>query len=244
MSVVPIVAGERSERKPFGSRAVAGGQHRPLPERAVRNLPRVAAETRRVRRRRRPEEARAEILASAGRLLRERPLHALTVEEIMKGTTLSRKSFYVYFSDRYELLEQLFGDVRRRLDAANRLFLAGGDLLADGRAAMIAVAEVAREAGAPMRALFEASAHDERAERLWRQFNEPAVAAFAMKLAQEVEAGRIAPLRDVRGVARALVGMDLFILFDQVIGNESADIAALVDNLTEVWAGVLRPPEP
>jgi AcrR family transcriptional regulator len=194
------------------------------------------------RRRRRPEEARAEILASARRLLRERPLHELTVEEIMSGTTLSRKSFYVYFSDRYELLQELFGDLRQRLDAANRLFFAGGDLLGDGRAAMLAVADVAKDHGAPMRALFEASAHDPRADRLWRQFNEPVVAGFAAKLAQEIEAGRIAPLGDVRGVARALVGMDLFILFDQIIGNESADIPVLVDSILEVWAGVLRPP--
>jgi AcrR family transcriptional regulator len=160
----------------------------------------------------------------------------------MRGTTLSRKSFYVYFSDRYELLQELFGDLRQRLDAGNRLFLAGGDLLDDGRAALLAVADVAKERGAPMRALFEASAHDPRANLLWRQFNEPVVAGFAAKLAQEVEAGRIAPLRDVHAVARALVGMNLFILFDQIIGNESADVPALVDSLVDVWASVLRPP--
>src|SRR4051794_18967967 len=149
----------------------------------------------------------------------------------MAGTTLSRKSFYVYFGDRHELLEELFGDLRQRLDAGNRLFLAGGDLVADGRAALLAVADVAREHGAPMRALFEASAHDRRAMELWRQFNEPVVEGFAAKLRQEIEAGRIAPLADVRGVARALVGMNLFTLFDQIIGNESADVPALVDSL-------------
>jgi AcrR family transcriptional regulator len=202
----------------------------------------VAAKAQSPRRRRRPEEARGEILASARRLLRERPLHELTVEEIMRGTTLSRKSFYVHFGDRHELLQELFGDLRQRLDAGNRLFLAGGDLLADGRAALLAVAEVAKEHGAPMRALFEASAHDPRAKQLWRQFNEPVVEGFAAKLGQEIEAGRIAPLGDVRGVARALVGMDLFILFDQIIGNESADVAALVDSIVEVWASVLRLP--
>jgi TetR/AcrR family transcriptional regulator, ethionamide resistance regulator len=208
----------------------------------TRTLPRVAAKPQSVRRRRRPEEARGEILAAAARLLRERSLHELTVDEIMRGTTLSRKSFYVYFGDRYELLEELFADVRQRLDAANRLFFAGGDVLADSRAAMLAVADVARDHGAPIRALFEASAHDPRAERLWRQFNEPVVTGFAAKLSEEIEAGRVAPLRDVRGVARALVGMDLFVLFDQIIGNESADVPALVDSVLEVWASVLRAP--
>ena len=120
------------------------------------------------RRRRRPEEAEAEILDSAERLLRKRALYDLTIDEIMGGTTLSRKSFYVYFSDRYELLERLFGRVRKQRDRGNRLFLEGEDLLDAGRAALTAVAQVTRESGAPMRALFEASTHDDRASRLWR----------------------------------------------------------------------------
>jgi AcrR family transcriptional regulator len=52
------------------------------------------------RRRRAPEDARQEILGAARRLIAERPLHEVTVLAIMARTTLSRKSFYVYFRDK------------------------------------------------------------------------------------------------------------------------------------------------
>jgi TetR/AcrR family transcriptional regulator, ethionamide resistance regulator len=73
----------------------------------------VGAE-RKPRRRRRPEDAEREILEAAARLFRERPLHAVTVDDIMRRTTLSRKSFYVYFRDRYELVPAARGAAARR----------------------------------------------------------------------------------------------------------------------------------
>jgi AcrR family transcriptional regulator len=191
------------------------------------------------RKRRRPEEAEAEILRSAERLLRKRALHELTVEEIMRGTTLSRKSFYVYFRDRHALLERLFGELRKKLDAGNRVYLDEDEVLPAGHAALTAVAEIARETGGSMRALFEASTHDARATRLWRQFNEPVVAAFTAKIEKEVKAGRVPPVRNAEGMARLLVGMNLFALFDQVMGNPKADVAAIVDSLHEVWTRAL-----
>ncbi len=191
------------------------------------------------RRRRRPEEAEAEILASAERLLRTRALHELTVEEIMRGTTLSRKSFYVYFPDRYQLLERLFEGVRKRLDEVNRQVLDGADFLVASRAALMAVAEVARDAGRPMRALFEASAHDPRAGRLWRRFTDPVARGLATKIRQGTDAGVISGVRDPDAVARALVGMDHFALFDRIIGHPRADVEAIVDGVHEVWVRTL-----
>ena len=157
----------------------------------------------------------------------------------MRGTSLSRKSFYVYFPDRYALLERLFGEVRKKLDEGNRLYLEDDEVLPAGYAALMAVAEIASNAGAPMRALFEASTHDPRAARLWRQFNEPVVVAFTAKIEQEVKAGRVAPVRNAEGMARVLVGMNLFALFDQIMGNPKADLHAIVDSLLEVWTRAL-----
>ena len=56
------------------------------------------------RRRRSPQDARQEILDAARQLIAERPVHEVTVLAIMERTTLSRKSFYVYFRDRSELI--------------------------------------------------------------------------------------------------------------------------------------------
>src|SRR5215208_3350882 len=114
------------------------------------------------RRRRSREEAEGEILEAAAELLRERPLHAVNVSAIMERTTLSRKSFYVYFRDRYELLTRLFTPLRRRLDEANAIFLTRptGDLVADTRASLEAIVRFFAGDGGPLvRALHEASAY-------------------------------------------------------------------------------------
>src|SRR5688500_3787978 len=68
------------------------------------------------RRRRRPEEAEREILDAAEALLRARPAHEATVMAVRERTTLSRKSFYVYFRDRHELIARLVAPLRKEID--------------------------------------------------------------------------------------------------------------------------------
>jgi AcrR family transcriptional regulator len=191
------------------------------------------------RRRRSREEAEREILEAAADLLRVHPLHEVNVSAIMQQTTLSRKAFYVYFRDRYELLTRLFAPVRRELDEANAFFLAQptGDLLADTRASFQAVTRFhAGKDGALVRALHEASAYDDEAARVWREFNEPVIAAFTEQTRHEIAAGRLAGGADVERTIRALVGMNLFCFFDQVVGNPEANVEAIAETLFTVWA--------
>jgi len=191
------------------------------------------------RRRRSREEAEGEILEAAAALLRERPLHEVSVSAIMARTTLSRKSFYVYFRDRYELLARLFEPLRRELDEANALFLAGptGDLVTDTRASIRAVVQFfSGRDGALVRALHEASAYDEEAARVWHEFNEPVIAALTEHNRREVAAGTFAGGIDVEATVRALVGMNLYCFFDRVVGNPAVDVDAITESLLTVWA--------
>lgn len=187
------------------------------------------------RRRRRPEEAEGEILAAAEALLRERPLHEVTVDAIMRRTSLSRKSFYVYFADRYDVLRRLAAPLRAELDEANALALGERD---DGRAALLAVARALRDHGMLIRSLAEASYYDPAAERLWRDFNEPVIAAFAQKIQSS---GRTRSGTDPEALARVLVGMNLYAFFDRVVGRPDADLEAVVAPLHAVWRRVLAP---
>ena len=190
------------------------------------------------RRRRSRKDAEREILDAAATLLRERPLHAVSVSAIMEQTTLSRKSFYVYFRDRYDLLTRLFQPVRRELDAANALSLERrtGDSAADARAALEAVARFfAGRDGALVRALHEATAYDEEAVLVWREFNEPVIAAFTDQIRREAGPGELPEGIDVEATVRVLVGMNLYCFFDQVVGNPSADVEAVAATLLTVW---------
>jgi TetR/AcrR family transcriptional regulator, ethionamide resistance regulator len=188
------------------------------------------------RRRRSREEAEREILEAAAALLRERPLHEVSVSAIMEQTTLSRKSFYVYFRDRYELLTRLFRPLRRELDEHNALFLPTptGDLWS--RAALDAVTSfMAGRDGALVRALHEASTYDEEAARVWREFNEPVIATFTDRIRREVAAGRLPAGIDVEPTVRALVGMNLYCFFDRVVGNPGADRETIAATLHTIW---------
>ena len=188
------------------------------------------------RRRRSREEAEREILEAAAALLRERPLHQISVSAIMEQTTLSRKSFYVYFRDRYELLTRLFQPIRTQLDSTNRYFLERppGDLFTREAVEGAASFHAGRD-GALVRALHEASAYDEEAARVWREFNEPVIAAFTAMIRREAGAGRIPGEIDVEAAVRALVGMNLYAFFDQLVGNPEADPEGLATTLLAIW---------
>ena len=186
------------------------------------------------RRRRSREDAEREILDAAERLLAEHPFEDLTVSAVMAGTTLSRKSFYVYFADRYELLTRLVEPLRARGDAVMRGWQEG-DAVAAGRPTIRGIAMLYAEHGAMLKALHDAASRHPEARRVWEQFTEPVIALIAARLRSEVDAGRIAPLHDAGATARALVGMNLYAFFEQLAGRPDADVDAVVDTLNEVW---------
>src|SRR5688572_14893533 len=137
-------------------------------------MARVATSERPRRRRRRPEEAEREILDAAESLLRERPSHEVTVVAVMSRTTLSRKSFYVYFRDRHELIARLVAPLRAEIDErASAAREAHEGLREQLQAVFLVVADVYTRHGELLRALRESSGHDADAERAWRAFTDP-----------------------------------------------------------------------
>jgi TetR/AcrR family transcriptional regulator, ethionamide resistance regulator len=191
------------------------------------------------RRRRRPEEAEREILDAARTLLAERPSHEVTVGAIMSKTTLSRKSFYVYFHDRYELLTRLVEPLREQRDAiVAELWREGADLAAGGRAALLALAELYARHGPLLRALAEASSQDREAKHAWKEFLEPVISGHAEKIRQEIAQGRIAGV-DPEPTARALIGMNLQYFFDQLVDNPRPDLETTADTLLKIWLRTL-----
>jgi AcrR family transcriptional regulator len=191
------------------------------------------------RRRRRPEEAEREILAAARALLADRPAQEVTVGAIMSKTTLSRKSFYVYFRDRYELLTRLVEPLRAERDAiVGELWREGADLAAGGRAALLALAELYARHGPLLRALAEASSQDREAKRAWKEFLEPVITGHAEKIREEIAEGRITGV-DPEPTARALIGMNLQYFFDQLVDNPCPDLEATADTLLKIWLRAL-----
>jgi AcrR family transcriptional regulator len=191
------------------------------------------------RRRRKPAEAEREIFEAAERLLRDLPSHQVTVAAIMAQTSLSRKSFYVYFRDRHDLIARLVGPLRTELDAVmDRWSSSWGDPRSEGRAALLDVADIYQRHGPLLRALAEASRLDQDARRVWREFTDPPIATVANRIREEIARGRVRDL-DPEATARALVGMNLYSFFEQLVDDPQRDPGPLVETLIEIWARVL-----
>ena len=186
------------------------------------------------RRRRSPAEARGEIIDAATELLLEVPAHEVTVLAIMARTTLSRKSFYVYFRDRADLLASLVAPLRTEADATLRRWSEATSSIDAGRAALRSAAVLYREHGFILRALAEASQRDPEATRVWREVIEPVVAVATESIANATAAGESHGL-DATATARALVTMNVHYMLDELVGKPDADLDRVVDTIVTIW---------
>ena len=83
---------------------------------SLRFAPMATESARRIRRRRRPEDAEREILDAAEALFTRRPVDAVTIDEVMSETGLSRQAFYAYFRDRHHLIARVVGRLAAQRD--------------------------------------------------------------------------------------------------------------------------------
>jgi AcrR family transcriptional regulator len=193
---------------------------------------------RRGARRRAPEDARQEILDAARRLIAERPLHEVTVMAIMERTTLSRKSFYVYFRDRSELITALVRPLRAGADAALAHWTGAADPVAAGRAALRAAAGMYREHGTILRALFWASAGDPELAAARHDLTEPVIdtAVRAISpIAADPDPERL------RATVRPLVTMNVHSLLALPSDATDSELDELVDTLASIWERATLP---
>jgi AcrR family transcriptional regulator len=193
------------------------------------------------RRRRTPQDARQEILDATSRLIAERPVHEVTVLAIMERTTLSRKSFYVYFRDRSELIIALVQPLRAQADASLEHWVGAADPVQAGRAALRAAAALYRQHGTILRALFWASAEDPDLAAARRELTEPIIDT-ALRVISPIAACR--DPRRLRATVRALVTMNQHSMLALPADATDADLDQLVDTLATIWERATLPAAP
>jgi AcrR family transcriptional regulator len=191
------------------------------------------------RRRRTPEVAEREIIAAAEAFLREQPFRALTVDEVMRRTDLSRPSFYVYFRDRHHLVLRVVEHLGSELYEMSDRWLRGtgeGPQLA--REALEGIVGVYAAHGPVMRALADAAADDPGVEEAYNGIVDSFVRATARHIEDEIAVGRILPV-DPDETAKALVWM-MERYLNLSFGHEPASSReAVADTLTTIWTRVL-----
>ena len=191
------------------------------------------------RRRRTPEVAEGEIIAAAEAFLRERPFRELTVDEVMRRTDLSRPSFYVYFTDRHQLVLRVVEHLGSELFAMSDRWLSGSGEGPDlARQALDGIVAVYVEHGPVMRALADAAADDPGVEQAYAALVQRFVDATARHIEEEIAAGRILPL-DADETAKALVWMMERYLILSLGRAPLTPAESVADTLTTIWTRVL-----
>jgi len=191
------------------------------------------------RRRRTPEVAEGEIIAAAEGFLRERPFRELTVDEVMRRTDLSRPSFYVYFTDRHQLVLRVVEHLGSELFTMSDRWLGGsGEGPELARQALDGIVAVYVEHGPVMRALADAAADDPGVEQAYGALVQRFVDATARHIEEEIAAGRILPL-DAYETAKALVWMMERYLILSLGRAPLTPAESVADTLTTIWTRVL-----
>jgi AcrR family transcriptional regulator len=201
-----------------------------------------ATKQRRTRRLR--DDAEREILDAAEALLAERSFGALSVDDLMARTGMTRSSFYHYFGSLDEVAVALMRRVQGEMMEAAAPWLRTDHQLDPAAAAELGIrasADVFVRHGLVISAIHEASFRYETVQREWREgVLEDWIRAIATQLRAQRERG-LTRVADPEEVARALLLMNTAVFVER-LGKRPPDAPEdVADTLAEIWIGALYP---
>ena len=185
--------------------------------------------------RRTPVDAEREILAAAEAFLQAHDFRDLTVDGVMAGTGMKRSAFYNYFADRNALILRLLQDIEAEMMQAISPWLErSSDPEAALRTGLEQVAQIYALHGHLLRAIHEASFHDDEVERAYRQVVDDFVDVVAALLRRENRSGRTSIPRP-REVAQALLTMNTNLLMERLGRARNDNPRAVAETLLFIW---------
>jgi TetR/AcrR family transcriptional regulator, ethionamide resistance regulator len=182
------------------------------------------------------EERERAILETAERLLGERPLHEISVDDLAGGAGISRPAFYFYFSSKEDVLLALMDDVVEEARRGIDLERFSEDPLGTLQRGLAAIHEAFREHRAVTLAAAAARTRSPRVRELWGRVMETFVDETTLAVESERKRGRAPAGIPARDLAIALNWMNERVLQ----ATFEADTPALSDEavlqtLSEVW---------
>jgi AcrR family transcriptional regulator len=187
------------------------------------------------------------ILDTAERLLADRSLSSIGIDELAAGAGISRSSFYFYFESREAVLRALTERIVDELYRASEVWLRRTDESpADAmRRTVEASLALWRQHGPVLRAAVHASDTDADLRRFWSDVARRFVEAAAAQIEHERAAGLAMPGPPAaKPLAAALVGMNQRAHHEASLRRRSsAADRELVDTLTHVWLEAIYLPE-
>jgi AcrR family transcriptional regulator len=210
------------------------------------SVPSISRETPPARGRRAPrvtgEDRERAILATAERLLEERPLHEISIDDLARGAGISRPTFYFYFSSKeavlLTLLDRLVEEARTATGEALDRF--AEDPARYLRQGITAIYETFRSHSAVSLAAAEASATSTEVRDLWSGVMETFVQETSAAIEAERARGAAPEHVPARDLAVALNTMNERVFHTIFAGQAPAvDQANVIDTLVAVWLGAI-----
>jgi TetR/AcrR family transcriptional regulator, ethionamide resistance regulator len=191
-----------------------------------------------------PSEAR--ILDAADSLLRLHPFHAITVEQILKESGLSRGNFYFYFSSKFDVLAALMWRVYDDLFTTMTPWLDddGADSIGSLRDSVSAAAAAWAAHGKVAGALLENVGSNEQLTDLWDELVERAVQILSVKIDRERARGVAPPGADSQVLAAVITRGVQNILYLGLNGThpELPTLSASTDGILKIWVAAVYGP--
>jgi AcrR family transcriptional regulator len=182
------------------------------------------------------------ILATAERLLAEKPLNAISVDDLARGAGISRPTFYFYFSSKDAVLLTLLDRVVAEADAAmGAVFGEPPRTPREGwHRAIAAYYETFRAHRALTLAWAEARTTSPEIRELWASVFEAWVQQCAGAIEAERARGAAPPGLAARDLAVALNSMNERVLYATFSGDGPAvPEADVVEVLLGIWLGAI-----
>jgi AcrR family transcriptional regulator len=200
------------------------------------------SDTRSARSRRAPratgDDRERAILETAERLLEERPLHEISVDDLARGAGISRPTFYFYFASKeavlLTLLDRMVEEARLSRGAALERF--AGDPSRYLHEALTAIYETFRAHRAVTLAGADASVTSAEARAMWERVMEAFVEETTVAIEDERARGAAPDGIPARDLAIALNLMNERVLHATFAGHSPAvGEGNVVDVLVAVW---------
>jgi TetR/AcrR family transcriptional regulator, ethionamide resistance regulator len=188
------------------------------------------------------DERERAILTTAERLLRQRSLAEISVDDLAQGAGISRSAFYFYFPSKDAVVLTLVDRVVEQAGAARDrvLELQAEDAQIAWRDGIQSFYEVFGAHRPVIRAVTDLSATNSEARELWSQVMDGWVAHVAGMIEAERERGAAPAGVAARDLATALVQMNERVL--QAIFIEETPAVReqeVIDTLTHVWRSAI-----
>ncbi len=207
-------------------------------------IPGAMTQPRRSRRRpsagRASRDVRAALLASAERLLAQRSLEELTVEDVLQDAGVSRASFYVYFESKHAIVAALLERIVDEVHAASLPWFERGETPPEEalRSAMSGTLALWRRHSAVMSASVHWQALPEL-RAVWGGVIARFTEAAAVQIERDREQGVAPPGADAHRLAGVLIAMNERCFYYAVSAGDPREDAALADTLTGVWLAAI-----